>query len=158
MTVAAAVLLPASIPANAVSGNIPFNGNIPGPNLCSIVVSQDGVLAQNLAETVLSSKEVGGVAGTARVYSFEDYWLSVQAPVYFTSAPPTGNDNVTFQALFSGTSFHQGATFAERPGDSPVQLQSGFTVTDVTVNLIATRTVSTFPHGFYSAWTVLRCE
>lgn len=115
-------------------------------------------MAQNLTETILSSKEAGGVPGMARIYSFEDYWISVDGPTSFSTAPAGGNNNVAFQTLFSGTSFHNGATFAERPGNSPVQLQTGFTVTDVSVSLIATKTVSSFPHGSYSAWTIVRCE
>ncbi|MCB1423543.1 MAG: hypothetical protein KDJ69_13985 [Nitratireductor sp.] len=160
-TVAAAIaglpvlLFPAT--ATPASGTIQFGGNITYSNSCSIVVGAPGTITPNADSTQLSSKNAGGQQGVADIYSIHRYDISVSSPDFFTNAPSGGNDNATFTTTFSGESLHRGRTFSERPGDSPVRLRNGYSITRVFVDLEADRTDS-FPSGNYTAVAIVRCE
>ena len=160
MMAAAITSLPVLLfPATAVpsSGTIHFGGNITYSNSCAIVVGAPGTITPNPDSTQLSSKNAGGQQGVADIYSIHRYDISVSSPDFFTNAPAGGNDNTTFTATFSGESLHRGRTFSERPGDSPVRLRNGYSITRVFVDLEADRTGS-FPSGEYTAVAIVRCE
>lgn len=139
------------------SGTLHFGGNITYSNACAIVVGAPGAITPNPDGTKLSSKNAGGQQGVADVYSIWHYDISVSSPDFFTNAPAGGNDNTTFTTTFSGESLYRGRTFSERPGDSPVRLRNGYSITRVHVDLEAGRNDS-FPSGDYTAVTIVRCE
>lgn len=146
-------------PATAIpsSGTLHFGGNITYSNSCAIVVGAPGTITPNSDSTQLSSKNAGGKQGVADIYSIRRYDISVSSPDFFTNAPPDGNTNTTFTTTFSGESLYRGRSFSERPGDSPVRLRNGYSITRVYVDLEADRADS-FPAGDYTAVTIVRCE
>lgn len=148
-------LVPGS--AMAASGNIYFGGDITYNNACVIIVGNPGTLASSVNGDQLSSKLSGGQQGTADIYSIWRYDISVSAPGFFSTAPQGGNDSVNFTASFSGQSLYRGRTFAERPGNDPVRLRTGFSVTRVFVDLVADRP-NVFPAGNYATQATVRCE
>ena len=143
--------------ASPSSGTIHFGGNITYSNSCSIVVGAPGIISPNPDSTQLSSKNAGGKQGVADIYSIHSYDISVSSPDFFTNAPAGGNGNTTFTTTFSGESLHRGRTFSERPGESPVRLRNGYSITRVYVDLEADRPDS-FPSGSYTAVAIVRCE
>lgn len=154
--IALSFLLALANPGVTAQGDIHFGGDITNNSWCAVVVQQAGTLAANSESTILSSKQAGGQAGLARVTSILPYDVSVNPWPHFTSAPSGGNDNVTFEATFSGQSVNRGSTFAERPGDQPVRM-NWFSTTDITVHLTATKPDG-FPAGSYATQAVVRCE
>ncbi len=143
-------------PALAAQNGVFFGANLTYNNACVIIVQQDGTMVQNGNATVLSSKFPGGIAGIADVYSLSRYYVTVDAPGFFTT-PPNASFGTVFSTLFSGQSIFRGRTFAEQPGTSAVQLNNGYSITRLTVNLDASRP-SGFPAGDYTAYTTVRCE
>jgi hypothetical protein len=143
--------------AAAAQANVYFNGNITTTNPCVILVDQGGTLAANADATQLSSKLPGGQSGIARVMALSNYWVTVDEVNFFTSSPPNGSDNTTFSALFSGRSIFRGRTFAERPGSNAIRLRNGFSITQLTVNLVVDKPDG-FPAGDYDTFTIVRCE
>jgi hypothetical protein len=79
--------------------------------------------------------------------------LSIDRPNGFVSAPNGGNNDLVFNASFSG---HGKTNFADTPGDVRVKLKNG--VTQVDVNLEAKKLTGSFPAGYYVAELTLRCE
>lgn len=141
----------------AAQGNVQFGVNLTTNNSCVVVVQSGGTLTTNANGTQLSSKNAGGQAGIADVYSISRYRISVDAPPFFLVSPPGGNDNVTFSATFSGRSLYRGRNFNERSGTRSVRLRRGYSVTRVTANVVADRTQA-FPAGTYQTVAILRCE
>ncbi|MEZ5811132.1 MAG: hypothetical protein R3D45_06910 [Rhizobiaceae bacterium] len=145
--------------ADAANGNINFGINIYEPNLCTIIVRNDGTMTPDVTNQVLSSKEAGGVSGVADVYSWRPYDLQVDAVPFFLAMPPDGDSGVTISSTFSGTALNaRGLTFPERPGSSPVRLRRGYSATRITVDMTATRVGSRYPAGDYAALSIVRCE
>ena len=146
---AVSALLAAPLPAVAATGNVQFGATV--DNSCSISVTQTGTLVANVGQTVLSSSLIGGVAGTADVTATSNaFQVSIDAPTW-SSYPVNGNTATVLAATYSGTgATNIGATNAANP------LQTG--VTNVNVNLSATKTSGSFPTGTYAAVVVLRCE
>ncbi len=143
--------------ARAAPAGVPFTGSVTYPNLCAIVVQQDGTMTASPDTTQMSSKFVGGVAGVADIYSFRNFFISVDTPTTFITFPTNGDAGVTFAVTYSGTDIFRGRTFAEQPGSNKVRLRGNYSVTRVTVNLAATK-LGGFPAGDYSAYAVVRCE
>ena len=154
---ALAALALSADPSRAAQGDVPFQGSVTEPNACTIIVDQGGTMIPTADATQMSSSFAGGVPGIARIISFANYWISVDAPASFDTAPPDGFTGVTFAATYSGQSIFRGRTFTERPGSSLVRLRGGFSITQVTVNLTATKP-DTFPAGNYLAQATVRCE
>lgn len=145
--------------ADAAQGNINFGINIYQPNYCAIVVQNDGTLAADVSGHVLSSKEAGGVSGIATIYSLWSYDISVDAVPFFLAMPTGGDTGVTISSTFSGSAVNaRGRTFAERPGNQPVRLRRGYSITQVTVDMAATRVGTPYPAGDYTALSIVRCE
>jgi len=139
---------------NAATGNIPFNGSV--ADTCVVTVTGSGTLAASTDFTVLGSEQAGGAAGTATLLTTGgSFSLSADAPASFSSAPATGNDNVSFAANYSATGAN---TIAQTSGSTATALSRGNT--NVSINMAATKTVGdeTFEAGSYTATVVLRCE
>lgn len=145
-------------PASADSEGIPFGGAVSTANVCTIVVTQTGIFVPNAAKTIMSSKFTGGRPGIANVISGSNYYVSASTYPFFTSYPPDGNTNTTFQVRHSGQNISRGRTYSERPGSTRVRLRTGNSTTRVSLHLIATRTGTPFPAGNYTGEVVLRCE
>ena len=156
--------------SSAITMDLPFgSGAVVSGETCSISLINPGTLASNVGNTILGSKETGGVAGSAVVTSRKHtrasgtrgprFRVSFEPPSSFTSAPATGNDNVVFSTRMSGTAVGRGTTFGERNGTNSRQLRRGGTDnTRITAHLIATKSTGTFAAGTYQAEGVLRCE
>ncbi len=94
------------------------------------------------------------MAGTATVMTTSpEYQLSADAPNQFQDAPATGNDNVTFQALYSANGPN---SITETSGSIASDLQQG--TYQVDIDLSAEKSAGTFASGSYTATVVLRCE
>lgn len=154
----AVLLALASGPVGAASEGVPFVGNITDPNRCTINVLQDGTLGLSADGRVLSSKLTGGVGGVATVTSTRPYDVTADVVPFFTNFPSGGNLDTTFEARFSGRDIFRGRNFAERSGTNPVRTRGGVSITEVTVQLIATRIGSDFPAGNYTGEVIVRCE
>ena len=142
------------IQANSATGNIPFSGAV--SNSCIITVGSSGALAASADYAVLSSEETGGAAGTATILTTGGgFSLSADAPASFSSAPATGNTNVSFSASYSATGAN---TIAPTNGASATALSRGSSA--ITVNMSGSKSVpgETFESGTYAATVVLRCE
>ena len=146
----ASALLAAPIPAFAATGDVQFDATV--NNTCTIAVGPAGLLASNVGQTVLSSSIAGGTAGTADITATSAaYQVSINAPIAFTSAPVGGGTGVTFAANYASA----GATTLAS-GNTARPLNTG--VSNVTVNMSATKAAGSFPTGTYAAIVVLRCE
>jgi len=149
--------LPFASVTQAATANVLFGTNLTTNNACVVIVRQGGTMAVNTTGTQMSSKNAGGSAGVADVFSITNYDITLDPPPFFLNSPPGGNDNVTFTTTFSGTSIFRGRNFADQDGGIPVRLRTGFNITRVTGHLIATRP-DTFPAGNYQTVAILRCE
>ncbi len=146
----ASALLAAPLPAFAATGDVQFDATV--NNTCTIAVGPAGLLASNVGQTVLSSSIAGGTAGTADITATSAaYQVSINAPTAFTAFPLNGGTNVTFAANYASA----GATTLAA-GNTARALNTG--VSNVTVNMSATKTSGSFPTGTYAAIVVLRCE
>jgi hypothetical protein len=121
---------------------------------CQIIIQQNGKLVQNVGATKLSSQTNAGTPGLAEVTTTNgSYYLSVDRPNGFSAMPNGGNADVWFNASLSG----RGKTnFSDTPGENRVKLKNG--VTNVEVNLEASKLTGAFPAGHYRAELILRCE
>jgi hypothetical protein len=136
------------------SGNIPFSGSV--SNSCIITVGAPGILAASTDFTVVGSEEASGSAGTATILTTgAGYSLMADAPLSFSAAPPTGNDNVTFEANYSVTGAN---IIPQTDGATSSPLQRGNS--SVSINMSGTKNVigETFEEGTYAATVLLRCE
>lgn len=146
----ATAVLAAPLPAFAATGDVQFDATV--NNTCTIAVGPAGLLATNVGQTVLSSSIAGGTAGTADITATSAaYQVSINAPTAFATAPTGGGTNVTFAANYSSA----GATVLAA-GNTARPLNTG--VSNITVNMSATKTSGSFPTGTYAAIVVLRCE
>lgn len=146
----ASALLAAPLPAFAATGDVQFDAVV--NNTCTIAVGPAGVLTTNVGQTTLSSANAGGSAGTADITATSAaYQVSVNAPTAFATAPVNGGTNVTFAANYASA----GATTLAA-GNTARPLSTG--VSNITVNMTATKTSGSFPTGTYAAIVVLRCE
>lgn len=148
--VVAAVAVLAPIQANAVTADIPFNGNI--ADTCAITVVSSGTITPNGDYSQLSSNNPGGVAGAATIMATGTGWeVSADAPTSFSSEPvPTTS---TFAATYDLTGAN---TASNVPGATLTALNNG--VTNVSVDLTATHPSGSYQAGLYAATVVLRCE
>ena len=146
----ASALLAAPLPAFAATGDVQFDATV--NNTCTIAVGPAGVLATNVGQTVLSSTNAGGQAGVADITATSAaYSVSVNAPTAFATAPAGGGTGVTFAANYASA----GATTIATTS-SATALNTG--VSNITVNMSATKATGSFPTGTYAAVVVLRCE
>lgn len=149
------VCVVAGVPSAAYAQtDVPFGGVVAQRHYCEILVQSPGVLAASVDFLELSSRQAGGVPGSARVTTTNgSYRASIDVPTGFIAYPQDGATGVSYSTLFEGT----GATvFPDTSGATPVKLKRG--VTEIDTHFIATRSGSTFPAGGYSAELVLRCE
>lgn len=139
-------------PVNAATGNVPFTGIV--TTTCVLTVGAPGVIAPSADYTTLSSTAAGGLAGTvAALATGGAFKVSAVAPTSFTVAPAGGGDNVSFAATYAGAgSTNIGAT----PGTNQTTLNAG--VTNLSVNLAATKSNGVFAGGAYAAEVIVRCE
>ena len=145
-----AALLAAPLPAFAATGDVQFDAVV--NNTCTITVGPAGVLSTNVGQTTLSSTNPVGSAGTADIPATSAaYSVSVNAPTSFATAPSGGGTNVTFAANYASAGATSVATTS-----SAAPLNTG--VSNITVNMTATKTSGSFPTGTYAAIVVLRCE
>lgn len=122
--------------------------------MCQLVVIQNGTMVQNIGATRLSSQVNAGMPGRADVTTTNgSYYISVDPPAGFSSAPQGGNLDVAFSSSVSG---HGVTNFAETPGNIRVKLKKGSTQVDI--NLVAQKLSGAFPAGNYVAELTLRCE
>ena len=133
------------------NGNNMGNGN----QTCEIIVVSPGSIGASIENKVLSSKLMGGRAGTAHINATNSsYSLSVDNPVGFTAMPAGGSDGVIMTASFMGNG---DTNFSETPGNYNVRIKRGLTI--VQTHMTAERTNGIpFPAGYYSAEITLRCE
>ncbi len=122
---------------------------------CEIVVVSPGTIGANIENRVLSSKLIGGRAGTAHIKATNSsYSLTVDNPVGFSTMPAGGSNGVIMTASFMGNGV---TNFSETPGNYDVRIKKGLTI--VQAHMTAERTDGDpFPAGFYSAQLTLRCE
>lgn len=141
-------------PSSASQQGIVFGVTVGIRQYCQIVVTQSGTMTTNAGLTELSSKQPGGAQGQAEVTTTNgSFNISVDAPTSFSTMPTDGDTGVTYATSYSLS----GATTApETAGTVTTKAKRG--VTDVAVDLVATRTGSIFPAGNYTGVTVLRCE
>ncbi len=145
--------------ADAASGDVWFGVNISSPALCLIIVRNDGTFGLDATRQILSSKETGGVSGTADVYSLRNYDVTVDAVPFFLAMPSGGGTGVTITSSFSGTALNfRGLTFPEQPGNVAVTLNNGFSGTRLNIDMEANRLGSQYPAGNYTALSIVRCE
>jgi hypothetical protein len=144
-------------PAFAAQDSVQFMGNITDNNSCVITLIQSGELGVSPDMRQLSSKLAGGRPGIADITSRRNYFISVDGPSFFMTAPAGGNNGVTFTTTYSGTDISRGRNFAEQPGSQAVRLRGNVSTTRVNIHLVANRP-DNFPGGDYSALTVVRCE
>ena len=146
------------VPSQAWAQSVEFTSNVSGG--CALNVLNDGTLGTSGDRVQLSSKLTDGTAGTVRVTSNANYFMSAIAPVLWDTSPIAGNGDTDFQALFSGNNVSgNGRTFAERDGANDINTRgSGPRVTDLTIHLIADSTNGAFPPGSYIASVTVLCE
>lgn len=153
LTTIASVSLAISAPAViAATANVPFTGLVTAT--CVLTVGTPGVLAPNTDFTSLNSLAAGGTPGSVSVLSTgATFKVSAIAPTVFTLAPPTGGDNVSFASTYQAT----GATaIGTTPGTTQTTVNAG--LTNLTINLAATKSAGNFTGGAYAAEVIVRCE
>lgn len=145
-------LMISSSTGNAATANVPFTGTVTAT--CVLTVGIPGVLAPNAGFTEMSSTNGGGVAGTVAALSTGGtFKVSAIAPTAFTAAPSGGGTAVTFASTYSGTG---ATTIGSTEGATETTLTPG--LTNLSINLAATKTSGTFPAGAYVTEVVVRCE
>jgi hypothetical protein len=121
---------------------------------CQIMVQQNGTMVQNVGATKLSSQNNAGLPGLAEVKTTNgSYYMSIDRPNGFVSAPAGANTDVVFKASFSG---HGKTNFTDTPGNVRVKMKNG--VTRLDIQLEATKLSGAFPAGYYLAELTLRCD
>ncbi len=172
---------PTSVNSQANNGVI-FGGIVGFDRECQILIVEDGIIAPNVGNTVLSSIEAGGRPGfaqirTSRNLNFQNnpYVITAEPLIGFTQAPPELTSAVEFSANydvdFRFFSFFNAQGLPAGPSVASGQLNdvdSTATLTviganalraDITMDYIATIAAGeTFPSGNYTAQVTLRCE
>lgn len=120
-------------------------------NTCVLTVGTPGVITPNSAYTVMSSKNALGSQSTvAALVTGGTFSVSTVAPSSFTVGDST---NVSFASSYSLS----GATSAtDITGLTATQILPG--VTNIEVDLTATKSTSNFVTGAYNATVTVRCE
>ncbi len=137
--------------AQAVSGAVPFSGTV--NSSCTVIVGSNGTLAASTDGTVLGSKNGGGSAGTAQVFTNDgSFGVSVANPTGFDTKPGAFSGVPDFLAEFALSTGKSGN------GNSPAPVKVPKGQTDVNVDLTATLTNAVFDKGDYKATVVLTCE
>src|SRR5690606_23946260 len=121
---------------------------------CQITIDSGGVLGASADLMTLSTTEAGGSAGAATIQASDaSFQVAAVAPASFTAAPAEGNTGITFATFYSAS----GATAAANvDGSVPTALEAG--LTNVSVDLQATKADGAFPAGEYSADVTITCE
>ncbi|MCR4267813.1 hypothetical protein [Nitratireductor sp. ZSWI3] len=147
-----ALIFVSASPAAAVEGSVIFNGTI--LSTCLITIGTPGTLAANADFTELSSEAPGGISGTATILTTGiGYNLSTSAPAAFTSAPAGGDDAVVFASSYSASGV---TSLLDVVGTVTSPL--GLGLTNVDVDLTATKSSGNFPAGSYTAQVTVTCE
>ncbi|WP_011580643.1 MULTISPECIES: hypothetical protein [Chelativorans] len=138
--------------AEAATATMPFSSTVSAT--CNIAIDSAGIMTPSSDQTQLSSQEQGGSAGLATITTTgASFDVTASAPTAFSAAPAGGETNVTFASLYSAT----GATTAtDVAGATPTALGTG--VTNLAVDLTATKSTGIFPEGNYSADVTITCE
>jgi hypothetical protein len=138
--------------AFAATANVPFSGIV--VSTCTLAVTSPGTLAASSNYTVLSSTQAGGSSGAVTIVSTGTaFKVSATAPSSFTVSPADGNTNTSFQAHYQAT----GATsIGTQLGTTQSTLNSG--ITNLTVDLAATKSSGVFSQGAYTSEVIVRCE
>lgn len=148
-----AALMLAPMQAQAVTGDVPFNGNV--THTCVINVNSSGTLGVSTDFQTLGSEEAGGSAGTATIVATGNgFDISADAPTAFSTKPAADTSSNTFEANYATN----GATsIGQVDGATANDLNNG--TTNVIVNMSASKSGSdVFEAGAYAATVVLRCE
>jgi hypothetical protein len=152
ITLAVAIAACAVAPAQAATGTVPFTGIV--TTTCVLTVGLPGVMAPTADYGTLSSSASGGIAGTVQALATGgNFKVSAVAPTSFTLAPPGGGDNVNFAASYSAAG---STTIGTTPGANQTALNAG--LTNLSVNLAATKSAGVFAGGAYAAEVIVRCE
>ncbi|WP_295813597.1 hypothetical protein [uncultured Nitratireductor sp.] len=139
-------------PAAAITDTVIFNGNV--LSTCLITLGTPGILASNGDFSVLSSTEAGGASGSATILTTgTSFSVSTSTPAAFIAAPTGGDDNVTFASSYSASGV---TTLLDVVGSVTSPL--GLGLTNVDVDMSATKSTGTFPAGSYTAEVTLTCE
>ncbi|WP_416877826.1 hypothetical protein [Litorimonas sp.] len=148
MGVTAAML---SCPAFATDQNVNFRGII--NNSCTLVVLNDGLLGVSSDQTVLSSKESGGLQGRiSAVTNGPGNTIEIISPSGFTVGPPSADVNTIFETEYSAS----GGTILSNLLGVVVSIL-GIGTTTIDIDATATKTSGTFESGAYELTTVVRC-
>jgi|GEM_PF-1912874 len=153
-TVGAGALLVAmtSSSAFAVDDDISFTGLI--LDSCTIVVATDGVLAANAETSQLSSKNAGGIPGTATIVTNSDASVvEVIAPVAWTQKPLNAGNDTTFTTSYS---IPVGLVTSGEV-DGTVQTGLGFGPSELVINATADKGAGAYSGGQYELVATLRC-
>ncbi|MCT7375255.1 hypothetical protein [Chelativorans salis] len=137
-------------PANAET--VIFNGLI--TSTCLINVGTPGTLVASADYTELSSTEAGGTSGTVTILTTgAGYEVSTDSPSAFATAPAGGGDSVTFASSYSANGV---TSLTDVVGSLASPL--GLGLTNLSVDLMATKSTGTFPAGDYMAEVTVTCE
>ncbi len=133
------------------SGDVTFNGLIPG--VCLVTILTSGTLTPNATYTTLSSENAGGARGTATVVTTSaSFDLQIDSPAGFSAMPAGGDTGVSYDALVSAT----GVTILSDIVDGALSAL-GLGLTTLNVGATATRGGDTFPAGSYQLPVTVRC-
>ncbi|MFC6490537.1 hypothetical protein [Nitratireductor sp. GCM10026969] len=150
--VAATALAASTLPGLAADGTVLFNASV--LSTCLITIGTPGVMTASADYTELSSLEAGGASGTATILTTAaGYEVSTSAPVAFVSAPAGGDDSVTFASSYSAS----GVTSLTDVVGSVTSVL-GLGLTNLDVDLTATKSAGAFPAGSYVAEVTVTCE
>lgn len=149
----AAVMSAAAIHGvHAANGSVLFNGSV--LSTCLITIGTPGTLVASADYQTLSSTEAGGVSGSATILATGmGFQVSTGAPTAFVSSPAGGDDSVTFASSYSASGV---TTLTDVVGSITSPL--GIGLTNLSVDLTATKSAGTFPAGNYTAEVTVTCE
>ncbi|GGX72572.1 hypothetical protein GCM10011309_23660 [Litorimonas cladophorae] len=149
--ISATMIFGLSTPAMAVDQGITFTGLI--TEQCAVLLGVPGTLGVSPDQTILSSEESGGNAGTAIVTTNGlGSNIQVVVPTSFAIGPASADDNVTF----AGDYDLSGSTIlSDIVGSTTSALSLG--VTTISVHASATKTTGTFEAGTYQMVPIVRC-
>ena len=147
---ATASVLIAGAHAIAATQNVLFNATV-APT-CTLTILTNGTLAASSDLQSLSSKLVGGVAGTVTLATTGGVDLSVD-PVTIVSVPAADVTATTWTPTYSSAGGH---TVAETGGTTTLAAPG---LSTVSVHLVGTKGGSNrFTSGNYQATVTVRCE
>lgn len=143
--------------ANAVTGNVPFNGTV--THTCTITVNTGGTLVSDAGFQNLASNIGAGVNGDADITATGNTFnVSIDAPAAFDSQPASDTTGESFNASYStsgATSVTGSAAGGANSGTNTLNMGT----TNVDIDLVASKSgADVFEAGAYQATVVLRCE